>query len=139
MAGDAGTASLADLSVMYQDKLMCALLPRLTHIPEACFEQAEEVPERNAGHPQHARNMFRIRLAVQDDAESLGLQRIGALTNNMRGKHTTRHISLLEVSTHLQVVILQPAGWLLFARWVLELIWRAQLALMSANSSCFTF
>ena len=34
---------------------------------------------------------------MQDDAESLGLQRIGPLTNNMRGKHTTRHVSLLEV------------------------------------------
>ncbi|CAL5230096.1 g13554 [Coccomyxa viridis] len=35
---------------------------------------------------------------MQDDAESLGLQRIGPLTNNMRGKHTTRHVSLLEVA-----------------------------------------
>lgn len=34
---------------------------------------------------------------MQDQADRLGLQRIGALTNNMRGKHTTRHVSLLEV------------------------------------------
>jgi hypothetical protein len=36
-------------------------------------------------------------LPMQDQADRLGLQRIGALTNNMRGKHTTRHVSLLEV------------------------------------------
>ena len=39
----------------------------------------------------------KARLSLQGDAESLGLQRIGALTNNMRGKHTTRHVSLLKV------------------------------------------
>ena len=45
---------------------------------------------------------------MQDDAENLGLQRIGPLTNNMRGKHTTRHVSLLEVLRLRECKITRP-------------------------------